>query len=249
MIYISDLLSDAEMRELVEETEAGVESIDFSIAEKLDRLSESVRFYKERLRKIGTEDVTFHGPFLDLNPVTFDSEIRKVTMRRFQQAYSAALELGAKKIVFHTGFHPDIYYLIGWADRMADFFHEFLNGRDEIQIVLENLYDREYQALIDVKKQLSESNFGLCLDLGHANCFSPVPVTTWAKEMAPYVKHVHVHDNMGDRDAHLALGNGNIPVEQVLQELKGSKECTYTIECNCKEDVRTSFYRLKMNGI
>lgn len=245
MIYISHLLPDEEMKELVEETGAGIESIDFSMSENLDRLSESVRIYKKRMNDIGTDDLTLHGPFLDLNPVTFDSEIRKVTMHRFEQVYTAAQELGAKKIVFHTGFHPDIYFLIGWADRMADFFHEFLDGRCDIQIVLENLYDREWEALTEVKQKMHESNFRLCLDIGHANCFSPIPVTEWARQMSPYIGHVHVHDNFGDKDSHLALGNGNIDVKQVFREIREKETCTYTIECNNKEDVRTSFCVLK----
>ena len=98
MIFISHLLPDKEMKELIEETGAGVESIDFSITENLDHLSESVNSYKKRMKEIGTENLILHGPFLDLNPVAFDSEILRVTKLRFAQAYSAAQELGAKKL-------------------------------------------------------------------------------------------------------------------------------------------------------
>ena len=40
MIYVSHLLRDEEMKELVEELQVGVESIEFSISENLDHLSE-----------------------------------------------------------------------------------------------------------------------------------------------------------------------------------------------------------------
>ena len=51
MIFISHLLPDKEMKELIEETGAGVESIDFSITENLDHLSESVNSYKKRMKE------------------------------------------------------------------------------------------------------------------------------------------------------------------------------------------------------
>lgn len=126
MIYVSHLLRDEEMKELVEELEVGVESIEFSISENLDHLSEHIKTYRKRLQFIGTRELTLHGPFLDLNPVAYDSRVRRVTMERFIQCYEAAQELGAKKIVYHTCYHPGIYFLIGWAERMEEFFHEFL---------------------------------------------------------------------------------------------------------------------------
>ena len=36
MIYVSHLLSDEEMKEIIERTGVGVESIEFSVAENLD---------------------------------------------------------------------------------------------------------------------------------------------------------------------------------------------------------------------
>lgn len=106
MIYVSHLLRDEEMKELVEELEVGVESIEFSISENLDHLSEHIKTYRKRLQFIGTRELTLHGPFLDLNPVAYDSRVRRVTMERFIQCYEAAQELGAKKIVYHTCYHP-----------------------------------------------------------------------------------------------------------------------------------------------
>lgn len=247
MIYISHLFSDQEMREVIEKTGAGVESIDFSITDNLDRLSVSIENYRGRLREMGAKDLTIHGPFLDLNPMTFDREIMKVVQKRFAQAYTAAEELGAKKVVYHTGYHPQIYFLMGWADRMADFFHEFLADRTEIQVVMENVFEKEWEPLLEVKKKVTEENFSLCLDVGHAHCYSDIPVTEWASQLAPAIGHLHLHDNLGDRDAHLAIGDGTIEMETILKTIGEQRkgDCTYTIECNTKDDAITSFQRLK----
>lgn len=100
MIYVSHLLQDEEMKELVEELQVGVESIEFSISENLDHLAEHIKTYRKRLQFIGAKELTLHGPFLDLNPVAFDSRVRRVTMERFIQCYEAAQELGARKSFF-----------------------------------------------------------------------------------------------------------------------------------------------------
>lgn len=248
MIYISHLLPDEEMREVIEKTGAGIESIEFSIAENLDHLSETIASYQKRMKMIGTEELTVHGPFLDMNPMTFDSEIRKATKKRYEQAYTAARELGAKKIVYHSCMYPTIYYLTGWAERVVDFFREFMDGKNELEIVMENLYDREWEPLLDVVRQVEVPNFQLCLDIGHAHCYSNRPVQEWIKGLAPQITHLHLHDNCGERDEHLALGNGNIPLDQVFSALRedtslrpGRRNFTYTIECSRKEDVLESY--------
>lgn len=244
-IYISHLLADEEMRALVEETGAGVESIDFSISENLDCLERSLKDYEKRLRKIGTEKLTLHGPFLDLNPMTFDREIQKVTEKRYAQAYKAAEYLGAKKIVYHTCLYPDAYLLIGWAERMADFFGSFLEGRSTVEVAVENVFDRAWEPMAEMAERVSRANFRLCLDMGHAHCFSPVSVTQWAKGLEKYITHVHVHDNLGDRDSHLGLGEGNVPYKEVISSLPRKRAVSYTIECSKKERVLRSYYELK----
>ena len=122
--------------------------------------------------------------------------------------------------------------------------HEFLKERSEIDVVMENVFDRQWQPLMDVKRKVQEINFALCLDIGHANCYSHLPVTEWVKNLFPYIEHMHVHDNMGEKDSHLALGQGSIEIEKVFKKVKKSK-CTYTIECNTKDDVRESWRKLK----
>ena len=85
MIYISHLLPDEEMEDLLQESGAGIESIDFSISDNLDRMPEAVREYREKMKKLGAERVILHGPFLDVNPCAYDRLVREATMTRFAQ--------------------------------------------------------------------------------------------------------------------------------------------------------------------
>lgn len=246
MFYFSHLLRDEEMKEVIQETGMGVESIEFSIAENLDNFSKTLLSYEKRLGKMGCEKLLLHGPFLDLNPVSYDLSIRNVTMRRYEEAYQAAKVLGAKKIVYHTCYVPDFYLLIGWAERMAEFYKEFLYNKDNsIEIVMENVLDRIPQPMAEVAEKTEHPAFGLCLDVGHANCYSKVPCKEWFQTEKKYLKHFHLHDNKGDRDSHLPLGTGTVCRDTVREILREKQVDTCTIECSTQEAVLASFYGAK----
>lgn len=244
MIYISHLLSDEDMKKAIEKYNVGVESIEFSISENLDHLKEKIVEYRSRLERMGTSELTVHGPFLDLNPAAYDSEISRVTELRFAQSYETAVELGAKKIVYHSCYYPQIYFLQGWAERVADFMNHFLEGRTEIEVDMENVLDPKWEPVEKLAQLVEAENFGLCLDVGHANCYSEESITDWVTGLCPYIRHVHMHDNHGDRDAHMAVGKGNIPFPEIIGLLQNNrddwKDITWTIECQSLEDVRVS---------
>ena len=157
-------------------------------------------------------------------------------MTRFGQCYEAAAELGADKIVFHSGMNPYVYYPEYWADHVSLFWREFMEDRKEIPVVLENVFDNDWKLLMDVYRQVDRENFTLCLDIGHSHCYSDIDVLKWAESLAPYVTHVHVHDNCGDRDAHTGLGKGTLPWKRTLEFLPETEERTWTIECPKTED-------------
>ena len=154
MIYASHLIADNEMQEIIEQTGMGVESIDFSIADVLDHWEEHLPEYKERFHVMGTAHLTLHGPFLDLNPAAYDSQIRQVTRLRFDQSYEAARQLGVEKIIYHSCYYPQVYFLEGWAERVAEFMNQFLEGRSDIEVALENVLDPKWESLKAVADQV-----------------------------------------------------------------------------------------------
>ena len=245
MIYISHLLPDEEMEELLQVSGAGIESIDFSISDNLDQLPQTVREYREKMKRLGVEHVILHGPFLDVNPCAYDRLVREVTMTRFAQCCEAGRELGAERIVFHSGMNPYVYYKESWAEHVALFWQEFLEKCPDMEIVLENVFDDDWRLLLDVFRRVNRPNFRLCLDIGHAYCYSSLDVREWAAQLAPYVSHVHIHDNSGDRDAHLGLGRGSLPWREVLSVLPKNSKRSWTVECMTKEDVEICLRALK----
>lgn len=249
MIYISHLFPDEDIKDMIQEAHVGVESIEFSISENLDHLGEKIHTYGDRLKMMGDPELILHGPFLDLNPAAYDSKIQQVTHLRFAQAYEAAMELGAKKIVYHSCYYPQVYFLDGWAERAADFMNRFLEDRTEVEVDMENVLDPQWQPLRRVAELVEAPNFGLCLDVGHAHCYSKIPVCEWAQGLLPYIRHLHLHDNGGDRDAHLAVGDGTVPFADIFRIFringKNREKLTWTIECQRKADAQVSVEKLR----
>lgn len=71
-----------------------------------------------------------------------------------------------------------------------------------------------------------------CLDTGHAN-FSRVDPGVWARMLGDRLKVLHVHDNFGDRDAHLLPHLGSISWGSFLTALKEiGYTGTYSLEAS-----------------
>lgn len=246
MIYISHLLDDSEMADVIEKTGVGIEAIEFSVSENLDSLQPHIRGYRQRLRSMGCEHLSIHGPFLDLNEASYDSLIQETVRYRFEQAYSAAVALDAEKIVYHTGFIPSVYYLEGWAERMAEFWTKFMADGRPVPIVLENVWDPYARVLKKIAEAVNHPGFNLCLDIGHAHCYSKETPQMWARVLGSKLSHVHVHDNHGVSDEHLALNDGTICVSEVSEALsQASKQLSYTAECRTALDALKTVAVLK----
>ena len=103
-------------------------------------------------------------------------------------------------------------------------------------IALENVMDDGPDMLAAIMAGVDDPRLGVCLDVGHANTtVSKTPPMDWITPLSPWLRHVHIHNNFGDWDLHNPLGEGNIPMAQVLDQLlTRCPAATYTIEnMNC----------------
>ncbi len=243
--YISELMKKEDLKLVLEEYGCGIELVSLSIPEQLDHLDTAVREIRALLDFLGNPPRTVHGPTLDLNPISYDEKIRQISVDRFERAYEGAARLGADKIVFHSGNIPGIHYLEGWAERMSDFWNHFLEGKRGIGVCMENALDHEIQPFLQVVRSVEHPDFGICLDFGHAHCYSRHSVKEWAEVLKDHITHVHIHDNRKDWDYHLAVGDGNIPFAEILPGWLGTeKGPSAALECTSIEDIRKSFLLL-----
>lgn len=78
-------------------------------------------------------------------------------------------------------------------------------------------------------KEKAKKFIGVTWDVGHLNIFKKAGFTDedlrkQTKTIAPLVKHIHLTDNFGFGDSHLAPGMGNVPFKKHLEELEKNGE-------------------------
>jgi sugar phosphate isomerase/epimerase len=95
-----------------------------------------------------------------------------------------------------------------------------------VRIALENMPEMP-ASMAKVPGELLEflegTAMGVCFDIGHANTVGNIPDflaikdgTVWAVEVKDRFINMHVHDNVGDRDRHMVIGEGNIDFRRWL---------------------------------
>ena len=215
---------------LARQWQLGLETIAFSYAPMLDEPSTLPRTRQEIQ---GIRQLWLHAPFAELIPCAIDPLVRDTAMHRFRQALSAAQALGIRRMVFHGGFIPHVYYPEWYVEQSVLFWREFLREVPaDMALVLENVMEPSPETLVSIAAQIDDPRLGLCLDVGHANtCVSETPPADWIAPMAPWLRHVHLHNNRGDTDLHDPLDTGTIPMAQVVDAvLRDAPGATFTIE-------------------
>ena len=192
----------------------------------------------------GNIRVTIHGPFADLSPGSADSEIRKLTVRRFEQLLSLIPLFKPKTVVCHAGYDWKryVYFREEWIENSLKIW-SWLGKRlrDEgSRLMLENVYEEDPEELRVLLENLAEQDVGLCFDIGHQNVFGKTPLEKWLESVGPYIGQIHLHDNHGKRDEHLGLGMGTIDFQPLFDYLKKRNEPfpVITLEPHRKEAVR-----------
>lgn len=245
MIYISHYSDDREFQKLVDDYGVGIETVCFAVGDNLDNYEKHLEEFTKRLN---CKHINLHGPFLDLNPASYDSKIEAASQERFQLTYEIAQKLNADRIIYHSCFLPNVYFIEGWADRMAEFWNRFLEDKDDsIKICMENVLEIEYLPVYDVAQKVDHPAFSICLDVGHAHCYSKYGIDEWINMLGDKIGHVHLHDNDGSWDQHLALGKGSIDWKMVFSLLERYGIDSYTIENQKAERYYETFDFLSEN--
>ena len=179
----------------------------------------------------GIERNVLHAPFNELFPCAIDKKARILAADRYRQAIELAKRYGSTKVIIHGGYNPWIYYPVWYVEQSILFWKAFLKEDPGVEIVLENVLETEPQWLLDIVKGVDDPRVKLCLDIGHVNAYSKIPLIEWLESWAPYLSHFHIHNNDGTADQHRALTDGSIPMAQLLRRMgELCPEATITLE-------------------
>lgn len=149
-----------------------------------------------------------------------------------------AVRAGIGGLVIHGGSYPDQEE--GIARTRQTF--ERVMGRFEragVVLKLENHYAYSYRdgqelfsepwAFLPVLRAIDSASLRVCFDTGHGHM-----TQNWSAllhELAPYLAHVHLADNRGIDDDHLAYREGTVPWDDIFAILKAINfDGTYCVE-------------------
>ncbi|UCF10306.1 MAG: sugar phosphate isomerase/epimerase [Candidatus Bipolaricaulota bacterium] len=169
----------------------------------------------------GVTPLSVHGPFGDLCPGSFDPMVRDLARLRLERAHEVAVRLDAEHIVLHHGYVPHTSPPSGWIPRSRDFWRALLDRvTAKMRVHLENLLEIDPEMIAAVVDEVDRPNLDIALDIGHAHCRSRGSVLDWIEALGARIGYVHLHDNCGKEDEHLALGAGTIPLPEVCAALE-----------------------------
>lgn len=191
----------------------------------LDAPAEHIAQWQRDLAEIAGP-LALHGPVYDLNPVSLDPHIASVSVKRYQQAANICKALDCRYLVIHSQFNP-LYSAANvegeWLSASIDFWQEFaeevLEDTPTLTVVIENFMEKTPEQLGRLVAGVHHPQVKACLDTGHANIFSSVPVSSWLDALDHHLVYVHSHNNYGAHDEHRGYRYGTVDMEAILNQL------------------------------
>jgi sugar phosphate isomerase/epimerase len=180
-----------------------------------------------------------HAPFSDLNIASLNPQIRENSMAQIFKAIRICNDLDIRLVTLHPGHKSPLgaYFLDRIKETNKKSLIEIDRAGEEYGVVLalENI-PKMWVSLCsnaqEMKELIEGTNLKICFDVGHAHISGAIDGFLELKE--DFV-NLHLHDNNGDKDKHLVLGEGNIDLKEILKELKGYEE-DFVIESTSLED-------------
>lgn len=187
---------------------------------------------------------TVHAPYGDLNLATLNDPIWRESIRQICTCIEHAADL-SDRVTIHPGYMSPVGKLV--PQKIWGLQKEALRqiGRvaadHNMTACLENMISmKEFlcrfpEELIGMTEGIE--GIGMTFDFGHANTVGKV------KEFLPYAgraNHIHIHDNHGESDEHLALGEGTINWTVVGREIAKRYQGIAVIEGRSVEEGKKS---------
>ena len=165
--------------------------------------------------------ITLHGPFSDLVPGGIDKKMLQATRERLKEAFDLIPIFEPLCIVCHAGYDNRRYdeEKDEWLETALETWTPLVKDLEGTRttLMLENVYEQTPGMILRLLNGLDTEKVGFCFDAGHMNAFSCTNTEGWLKVLGPFIRELHLHDNDGTRDDHLAIGAGKIDFEALFE--------------------------------
>ena len=187
---------------------------------------------KEIVRRLETHglDVICHLPTF-VTTADLTESLRRASVTEMLNSLSVARDLGARKVVLHPsmifGLGPFVLEMVkGYA---YDFLGEIVAAAERLGVIicLENMMPHNILGVEPDDFSEIFSTFPtlmMTLDTGHANIadYSRRRLTDLVDRFGSRIGHLHLSDNRGQRDEHLAIGKGTIRFKALMKKITES---------------------------
>jgi sugar phosphate isomerase/epimerase len=157
---------------------------------------------------------SLHAPFLDLSLGALDSRIRQISLERMEQVIELLPIFHPRWVVCHAGFEERHYGYEKetWLNNISQSLSCLLTQmeRSRTFLMVENVFEKDSLLLSALFKSSASPWLRFCLDIGHHHLCSRTDLRAWMNDLAPFLGMLHLHDNHGRLDDHLAIGQGAI---------------------------------------
>jgi len=175
-----------------------------------------------KLKKVGLP-CTLHAPFLSLDAGSEDPDVRRRTRVTLQSAFALLNVFEPKSIVCH----PHLVYGDDEDQNerrltlSLEFWREMVEmaAACEVTVMFENTYEKTTDGHRNFLSRLNHPRARFCLDVGHVMAFAGNSWTDWLPELEPWLGQLHLHDNTGRNDEHIAIGDGVFDFETLFSYL------------------------------
>lgn len=195
---------------------------------------------------------SIHTPFMDINIASLQNQSRINAINQIKSSFKLANKIDCESVVIHPGTIPFLAnkYFRSKVIDVANKSMIELGGYGEdlgVQTTFENMPQFDNMIYSNIEKLhefLTDNNLSMTLDIGHAKHAG------YSSEEMYFdsIKHIHIHDNFGDDDTHLALGEGSIDLNHIVNTLeKNNYDGIYIIEVNNYDSIKKSYEYMKKN--
>ncbi|MCX6651703.1 MAG: sugar phosphate isomerase/epimerase [Methanomassiliicoccales archaeon] len=161
-----------------------------------------------------------HAPLSDVNIGSINPRLRQAALEEVLECMEIAHRMGADPVTIHPGFLSPLTRLD--RETAVELTTSSLKVIDTkakelgLRVALENMPDMP-MAMAKTPEELVHflegTDLGVCFDIGHANTNGNIPDFLRIKDR---FINMHVHDNPGDMDRHMVIGEGNIDFHRWL---------------------------------
>ena len=192
---------------------------------------------------------TIHSAYTDLNIASFNKAIQKASINEIERSIDFAVDIDSDIVVIHPGIvsytarnQVDLVYSLG-GDSLIE-LRDYANDRG-VNPCIENLPAIQgfmYQDINLLNETLTQLDMPMTLDIGHAHTAGFAPEEMYFD----CVKHIHVHDNPGDDDTHLTLGEGSLAVNDFFDVfMSKGYDGIYMLELHSVDSIKKSLEYMK----